>query len=616
MQAVPIARWRAEIDKLVALTQAQEAQLCNVLDAYAEQIREAERPADLAPTGSPPQKRQFETFTVPPPDNSEPFCATCYMLRAVTEVGGPLAGFDSSSGVLSFRAPCHKLSGQECFYSVYMRRSKGRVIVSDVKLFPDWSEWKCPRKTLGQEGFDFSKFRKGRAAVRADAPIALVSSGSTDNFLRAILGACPGVCAIFYSKPVPCSASCAKADFPCQRAHGSCIRQASSRGDGRPPAPNRMTCAHVACSIVHVITDDQRDECLKYVHLHSVLAMGTEADADQATPDDTVDLVQVGTRWKVFLLRAKHESPAFWNAMRAALQTKTVLHWGGKHSEKLVRMCAQSLPRTTFVDVQALEGGIGLDAWVVQATRGRYTLCMQWTASGGWDEIPLRQEQEEYAALDVVMVYVAWMARTHDQHWYHQSGANPEFHKFVAPDLTSSPGVGTSCSYVPHGFVCTHEFIGHDVSPIYSDRAEARGFDVRERFKGLVKPMNLRLPPECETDYRGLCVSSEHVVTYHQMLLDKRFCCVACSHGFQAVHREAIRVGADRFQHPLRCARNTQYTNFCMQSLADALGLRLHIPRMRDTAADTFAKMASAIRYDVDRGFIRATTLSSFFVIP
>jgi hypothetical protein len=157
------------------------------------------------------------------------------------------------------------------------------------------------------------------------------------------------------------------------------------------------------------------------------------------------------------------------------------------------------------------------------------------------------------------MVYVAWMACTHNQQWYLQSDTNPEFHEFVAPDPTSSPGVGTSCSYVPHGFVCTHDFIGHDVSPMYPG-AETRGFDVRERHQGLVKPRNPRLPPECETDYIGLdwCVSSEHVVPYHQMLLDKRFCCVACSHGFQAVHREAIRVGADRFKNPLRmCAKST-----------------------------------------------------------
>ena len=190
-----------------------------------------------------------------------------------------------------------------------------------------------------------------------------------------------------------------------------------SRSGGRPsePLPTALRARHFGCHSVVVDAYNKRKDCLKYIREHDTLSLDTEQPCPRHTAERECALIQIGTTEVVYLIQVHVQyGTDFLSELGRALAGKTLVFFGGDDADALRRVLpAQRDGRDTFLDKDIHRthfpaAGNSLAACIGRMMRGRHILDKTWTNSG-WDVTPLRQEQIEYATLDVVCCHALYM---------------------------------------------------------------------------------------------------------------------------------------------------------------------------------------------------------------
>lgn len=175
----------------------------------------------------------------------------------------------------------------------------------------------------------------------------------------------------------------------------------------------RYKVSEIGVGVIFVQTPEDRDRCLSFCKERRAVSIDTEA----APLNSNIDLVQIGDRNQVFLCPLRNQDPHFLNEVADAIfrdAHKTVYQFGSDDVDKFLRSIGKRMDIVcTQVNVQECLRKLAKlplgkppslsDAVTARYGNGRF-LSKAWTISG-WDNIPLHQDQAEYAALDALFAF-------------------------------------------------------------------------------------------------------------------------------------------------------------------------------------------------------------------
>ena len=175
----------------------------------------------------------------------------------------------------------------------------------------------------------------------------------------------------------------------------------------------RYKVSDIGVEVIFVQTLEDRDRCLRFCKERRAVSIDTEA----APLNRNIDLVQIGDRNQVFLCPLRNQDPQFLNEVAEAIfqdAHKTVYQFGSDDVAKFLHSIGKLMDVVcTQVNVQDRLRELAnlpphkppslFDAVATRYGNGRF-LSKAWTISG-WDNIPLHQDQAEYAALDALFAF-------------------------------------------------------------------------------------------------------------------------------------------------------------------------------------------------------------------
>lgn len=365
----------------------------------------------------------------------------------------------------------------------------------------------------------------------------------------------------------------------------------------------------IRCKVVVVEDAATFTECLSFINSTPTMSFDTERSVVAPNSHGPIDLLQVGTHDRVFLIRVNWCAPERLDDLMLALsKCDSLTHWGGQDDMKLQNLCSSPY-QFKFKNVQneytPRDPKIGLlaaafDEFQPYFTRPPVKKVQQrteedWTMSG-WDIPSLTPEQIGYASLDVV----ACNLLSHHK-------KKPVFKS--TSDYTGFLDASGNSHW--HGWQKSPLVFGHFTSGEFE-----KGFKEHQSKLGLsIHGFQIDSSMSFRLDVQDL---QSMTLGYFALLNDRKFCCDWCSIIIDTYMKSAHKFSIVRMKETGSCfkANEIEYACHSQQSLSDhASWLCFSAVSHLFGSAKMPQKFMSLVGDDVKGGFLRLS-LSPFSQSP
>ena len=279
----------------------------------------------------------------------------------------------------------------------------------------------------------------------------------------------------------------------------------------------------IHCKVSVVEDAETFTECLNFITLNRNISFDTERSVVVPNSKEPIDLLQVGTHDRVFLIRVNWCSPeTLSELMRALSDCDTLFHWGGEDDVKLLRLCDHGINSKKFANVQNSYSSGNSKSGLYSAAHDKFKPYFkpcsktstvteeEWTMSG-WNIPSLTPEQIGYAGLDVALLNILSQHRS--------------FPLFQSDDVYTG-FLDASGNYHWHGCLKSQpssQVFGHFISGHLE-----KGFETAQQNK--LSPIGFQIDSSTNFVFGDDFSDLQSIVTeYFKLLNNKRFCCYYCS---------------------------------------------------------------------------------------
>ena len=365
----------------------------------------------------------------------------------------------------------------------------------------------------------------------------------------------------------------------------------------------------IRCKVVVVEDAATFRECLSFINSTPNISFDTERSVVEPNSKGPIDLLQVGTHDRVFLIRVNWCAPERLDDLMLALSKRDSLtHWGGQDNMKLQKLC-RSHYQFKFNNVQNEYSPGNPKIGLLEAAFNEfqpYFTCPpdkkvqqrteeNWTMSG-WDIPSLTPEQIGYASLDVAACNL--LSRHKKQR--------------VFKSASDYIGFLDACGNSQwHGLQKSPLVFGHFTSGKFE-----KGFKGQQSKLGLsIHGFQIDSSMSFRLDVQNLQLMTQG---YFTLLNDRKFCCVWCSIIIDPYMSSAQKFQIVKMQEAGSCfkANGIEYACRSQQSLSDhASWLCFNAVSHLFGLAEMPQNFMSLVGDDVKGGFLRLS-LSPFSQSP
>ena len=363
----------------------------------------------------------------------------------------------------------------------------------------------------------------------------------------------------------------------------------------------------IRCEVAVVEDAATFTECLLFIRSTPTISFDTERSVVVPNSQDPIDLLQVGTHERVFLIRVNWCAPEMLRELMLALSDcDTLIHWGGQDDVKLQRLCGNQIVSEKIKNMQNVYSSgdpkMGLYSaafnefkpyFTRPPSKGQKVIEEDWTMSG-WNIPSLTPEQIGYAGLDVALLH---LLSHHKKQPVFQS--NSEYTGFVDAS----------------GYCHWHGLQKSLSSPIFghfkSGKLE-KGFEAVQQDKLSIIGFQSDSSTNFHLDVNSL---QSIAVDYFDLLNNKRFCCYYCSIIIDTYMKSAPKFTIIKMQNTDTCFTAGATSHKCpskQQNLSDcASWLCFSAVSCLFGSAEMPKNYLSLVFDDVKGGFLRLS-LSPF----